>query len=184
LELYERDGWKALGYDSWQDCVVKEFGKSKSYLYRQLAAAKVELLICPSSQVGEIREAKLRPLSPLPDEEKLRVWDQATVGGMISPSTARVTELANKALDGLSPEAQRDVLEESEEKIIRRSERKRRKETTKQLLDWLEKYTNRALHKINASGLGLKPIPLALKKLQLQITKVRVRLFGRKAKTP
>ena len=39
LDLYEREGWAALGYPSWRDCVVAEFKNSQAYLYRQLEAA-------------------------------------------------------------------------------------------------------------------------------------------------
>jgi hypothetical protein len=42
LELYEKEGWKALGYTSWRECVVAEFEQSKSTLYRTLDAALIE----------------------------------------------------------------------------------------------------------------------------------------------
>ena len=47
LELYEREGWRALGYDSWRECVVAEFDQSQAYLYRLLDAAKVEGIFRP-----------------------------------------------------------------------------------------------------------------------------------------
>ena len=42
LELYEREGWRALGYDSWRACVTAEFAESQATLYRQLTAARIE----------------------------------------------------------------------------------------------------------------------------------------------
>ena len=69
LDLYEREGWKALGYASWRDCVTTEFKQHQSYLYRQLEAAKTEKNILPmleNSPIGEIPESHLRPLSSLP----------------------------------------------------------------------------------------------------------------------
>lgn len=42
LVFYEREGWKALGYESWRACVTAEFGQSQRYLYRQLEAAQIE----------------------------------------------------------------------------------------------------------------------------------------------
>jgi len=42
LELYEREGWRVLGYDSWRACAVAEFAQSQTALYRQLTAARVE----------------------------------------------------------------------------------------------------------------------------------------------
>ena len=47
LDLYERRGWSAAGYDSWEACVTAEFGQSRSYLYRQLAAAHIEKDLSP-----------------------------------------------------------------------------------------------------------------------------------------
>ena len=42
LELHRRTGWEALGYSSWEDCAKAEFGKSRAYTFRLLAAAHVE----------------------------------------------------------------------------------------------------------------------------------------------
>ena len=42
LELHRRRGWEALGYNSWEDCAKAEFGKSRAYTFRLLAAAQVE----------------------------------------------------------------------------------------------------------------------------------------------
>jgi hypothetical protein len=32
--LYEGEGWRALGYASWRDCVLAEFPQSRPQLYR------------------------------------------------------------------------------------------------------------------------------------------------------
>src|SRR5690349_2366462 len=42
LDLYEREGWKALGYSSWRECGQAEFKHSQSRVYQLLDAAKVE----------------------------------------------------------------------------------------------------------------------------------------------
>lgn len=42
LDLWERDGWRALGYKNWKACYTAEFGKSESTIYRQLTAAQVD----------------------------------------------------------------------------------------------------------------------------------------------
>jgi len=34
LELYEREGWRALGYASWRQYAVAEFSESQATLYR------------------------------------------------------------------------------------------------------------------------------------------------------
>jgi hypothetical protein len=54
LELYEREGWKALGYPTWRECLVAEFKQRECYLYNQFEAAQTEKNICaiPSSLAG------------------------------------------------------------------------------------------------------------------------------------
>jgi CHASE2 domain-containing sensor protein len=53
LELYEREGWRALGYDSWRACVVAAFSQSQTALYRQLTAARVERTISHNGKNGD-----------------------------------------------------------------------------------------------------------------------------------
>lgn len=92
LDLYEREGWRALGYDSWRSCAVEEFSQSQSYLYRQLDAAKTERLLLPSGvdfANGEtsIPESHLRELAPLAaaDPEAAReVYSEAKQNGTIT----------------------------------------------------------------------------------------------------
>lgn len=76
LDLYEREGWKALGYDSWRACVVGEFKQQQRYLYYQLEAAKIERNLCTKVQ-NEIPESQLRPLSRLEPEQQQQVWQRA-----------------------------------------------------------------------------------------------------------
>ena len=80
LDLYEREGWKALGYASWRDCVTTEFKQHQSYLYRQLEAAKTEKNILPilhNSPIDEIPESHLRPLSSLPLSDRREAYQKA-----------------------------------------------------------------------------------------------------------
>ena len=76
LDLYERKGWDALGYESWRECVVKEFQQGENYLYKQLAAAQAERNLCTTVQIPE---RQIRPLTRLNDDpEKQRVaWQKA-----------------------------------------------------------------------------------------------------------
>lgn len=79
LELYERKGWDALGYESWRECVVKEFQQNERYLYKQLEAAQVQKVVCPIGQKEEIPESQLRPLVTLRDnpEKQREAWTRA-----------------------------------------------------------------------------------------------------------
>jgi hypothetical protein len=78
LDLYEREGWKALGYPSWRQCVVTEFGQHQSYLYRLLNAGLIEREVSPLGEIGTIPETHLRELGAL-DDAALRkaAWDAA-----------------------------------------------------------------------------------------------------------
>ena len=81
LDLYERKGWEALGYDSWRACVAGEFKQHQSYLYRQLEAAQAEINISPMGEkpeIGKIPERQLRPLTKLAPQEQREVWDEVT----------------------------------------------------------------------------------------------------------
>lgn len=62
-ELRESQGFMALGYDSWQACVMTEFNKSSATVYRQLNAALVEHEILPLGEIGQLPERVLRPLT-------------------------------------------------------------------------------------------------------------------------
>jgi hypothetical protein len=92
LDFYEREGWKALGYESWRTCVTAEFGQSERHLYRQLEAAQIEMRICPIGQKLEsdelshisanensdpITESHLRPLTKVPPEDQATVYHLA-----------------------------------------------------------------------------------------------------------
>lgn len=94
LEFYERDGWKALGYRSWRKCVTKEFGKSQSYLYRQLDAAKVEREISPIGEIGKLPEGPLRELKVLPEGKRAEAWQAAVDAAPDGKPTAKQVERA------------------------------------------------------------------------------------------
>lgn len=76
LELYEREGWSAMGYANWRECVAAEFKQGENYLYKQLEAAQTERNICTTVQIPE---RQLRPLTKLrndPEKQK-EAWQQA-----------------------------------------------------------------------------------------------------------
>lgn len=78
-ELHERQGWKALGYASWGECVKSEFDITSSTIYRQLNAALVELELSPNGGIGEISERVLRPLArrSYSTEARQAIWSVA-----------------------------------------------------------------------------------------------------------
>jgi len=75
LDLHDRQGWRALRYESWRECVTAEFQQSRATLYRQLAAAEVERSIShyeknPSPHLPVLHALELAQL-PVPERAKL-----------------------------------------------------------------------------------------------------------------
>ena len=78
FELYEQEGWKALGYSTWGACVETEFKQERTYIHYQCKAAQIEHNISLDVHRGEqIPERHLRPLSKIKDPEQQReVWEK------------------------------------------------------------------------------------------------------------
>ena len=95
LEMYERKGWEALGYESWREYGQVEFGYSESRIYQLMDAAKVERNI--STMVEKpIPERQLRPLTKLQPDEQIEVYQEAldtAPGGKIT--AAHVQQVVN-----------------------------------------------------------------------------------------
>lgn len=75
LELHRRRGWEALEYASWEDCAKAEFGKSRAYTFRLLAAAQVEenLVSAVESTIVDLDNipvSHLSELAKLPPEQQ------------------------------------------------------------------------------------------------------------------
>jgi len=92
LNLYEGEGWKALGYKSWRECVMVEFKTGQSHIYRMLDAAKTERNISPMGENQEIPERHLRPLSKLPPAQQKEAWDRAVQTAPQGKVTAKHVE--------------------------------------------------------------------------------------------
>jgi hypothetical protein len=71
----QREGWRALGYDSWRACMVAEFEQGKSQLHRILDAAQVEKNLL--SPIGDIPETHLREIASLEPEQQRKVYKEA-----------------------------------------------------------------------------------------------------------
>ena len=101
LDLYEREGWRTLGYKSWRDCVTAEFRQNERYLYRQLEAAQIAKQIWPKGQKEEIPERQLRPLSKLKDnpEQQREAWQQAVA---TAPDGKITASLVNEIVKGMT----------------------------------------------------------------------------------
>lgn len=102
LCLYEGRGWQALGYASWRECVVNEFGQSKSRLYQELEAAQIEQRISTNGGIGTIPERQLRPLAQLTPMEQPIAWQEANERAEGKPTARIVEEVVREMRDGPS----------------------------------------------------------------------------------
>jgi len=117
LVLYEREGWTALGYKNWRECVTAEFRQSENYLYRQLEVAQVEKNILPMGKTADqIPERQLRPLVSLRDNPAAQreAWKKAVETAPEGKVTAaHVSKVVNE-LTG-------DIAEKKEKAIIKKA---------------------------------------------------------------
>lgn len=103
IELHDREGWKARGYDTWEECVAKEFPDwCKRHADRLRLAGRVQKAIeaaapktvgpmGPKSAPPPIPERHLRPLGDLPEDQQVAAYmdakDEADKAG--KPLTAK-----------------------------------------------------------------------------------------------
>jgi hypothetical protein len=98
LELYEGNAHGALGYASWGDYWVAEFGEAGSRGYHHLQAGRVQRQLGRSTVVERpANEAVARELAPLLDKPELpEVWSQAVQLAEGQPTAAQVRELVRE----------------------------------------------------------------------------------------
>jgi hypothetical protein len=107
VELQGREGWAALGYGSWTECVQKEFAQAERYIYYQCKAAQIEQNIndstksnCTMVQSGTIPERQLRPLSKLQPEQQRIAWQKAVDTAPDGKVTAAIVSRIVKEMTG------------------------------------------------------------------------------------
>jgi hypothetical protein len=143
-ELRERGGYKALGYKSWRACVLEEFERCGSMLYKELAVAQVEMDL-NLSPIGTIPERVLRPLANKGYSAETRqvLWNvcqdlvgaggrvttgvvEAVVEGLQEMLTSEATQDAEGQQTPITTRMQADLLARVREKKIAHKEHIRR----------------------------------------------------------
>ena len=78
--MRDRQGWKALGSESFKAYGEKELGYQEAHIYRLVEAAEVSLQIgySPIGESAPPAESQLRPLKAVPEEERKAIWEEAT----------------------------------------------------------------------------------------------------------
>jgi len=84
LDLERRRGWEALGYSSFRECAIAEFGKSQGYVYKLLHAASVDENLAASeiypldkSEIALIPTSHKEELHKLPFDQQAEALKKA-----------------------------------------------------------------------------------------------------------
>lgn len=91
-DLWEREGWRALGYPSFRQCIISEIPYTEQQIYNELYAAQIEVNIYAGACIGQISERHLRPLRRLPAEQQPEVWQQIQITAPDGKITIRHVE--------------------------------------------------------------------------------------------
>lgn len=80
LDMRDRQGWRALGYESFKDYGEKELGYKETRIYQLVDAAEIGLQLGYDSTIVEStpKESQLRPLKAVPEAERQAIWEEAT----------------------------------------------------------------------------------------------------------
>lgn len=102
IDLHDREGWKAKNCRSFSECIALFFNQSARYVYRQLAAGRIEQELAGAdghgSGVKDIPERHLRTLSRLKTPElRARAW-AAVVEETSGNPTQRAVEAKVQAM--------------------------------------------------------------------------------------
>ena len=108
LDMYEREGWRALGYESWKDYTTTEFNIGQSRAYQLLNHGKVVKNIIDSTIVESTptNEGQTRPLAKLTPEQQPVAWQAAQKEtGKAQPPGKAVKEAVDEVI-GFPKQAQ------------------------------------------------------------------------------
>lgn len=155
FNLHDREGWAALGYANWTECVQKEFKQAERYIFYQYRAAEIEMNVsnCTMVQLGAIPERQLRPLARLEPDQQREAWQKITEtapDGMVTAAHVNkiVREMVivgqEKSLPAPQPHIPSDAAPAAEI-IIKQldlitPDDPRREDVVRKIKDWIKKY--------------------------------------------
>lgn len=108
-----KQGYVALGYQTYKECIEKELKDIVRYDYANKLknAGYVHTIVCPEVPMGAVPPGRFRLLQNLADEDKQRVWNTAkdsitpTLDGIPTPASLRS---AVRTLGIKSPNSKQD----------------------------------------------------------------------------
>ena len=118
-----KEGYKALEYDNFKECIQTELKGIVNYDYatKLKNAGYTHALVCPELSMGEVPPGRFRPIQSLSDEDKQRVWNTAkesiTPDQNGIPSSASIKSALNR-LGLKAPTSQHDQSENSANNAI------------------------------------------------------------------
>lgn len=98
---YERQAWKALGFNTWTDCLAglaDEYGFTERRLWQLHAANQTEQRLLNNCSVGAIPEGQLRPLAALPPAQQREAWERVLETAPNGKITAAIVIQAAQAI--------------------------------------------------------------------------------------
>lgn len=115
LEMYEREGWRALEYSSWREYGQEEFGYSETRVYELMDAARVQRNISEISEKENehrvIPDSQLRPLASLEPEQQREAW--ALAHEKAKNGNNKVTaEIVKEAADEIATHREPQIIRE------------------------------------------------------------------------
>lgn len=130
LDMRDRKGWKALGYESFVEYGEKELGFQKTHIYELTEAAEIGLQI-GFSEISEKqpKESHIKPLKAVPESVRKEIWEEAT-----RKAEAESAKLTAKRVE----EAVQEWKRRSEEFRQESNARRRENRELKQQIELLE----------------------------------------------
>ncbi|MGH3499335.1 MAG: DUF5131 family protein [Nocardioidaceae bacterium] len=95
LEAHEGQAWSALGYDSWRDYAMTEFGMGQSRAYQLLDQARIIREIeaaSDSTNVERPNEGQARELARIPEEDRAEIWEETNERTEGKPTAKAIRE--------------------------------------------------------------------------------------------
>ena len=112
LTLYEREGWRALGYSSWSAFVRSELTLSYARVSQLIGAARVERELDTRFEDNVVSSAVFESLKEVPPEERQEVFDLACdLHGSKAPDAKTVQEIIEVAKTRLSGDKKKELAE-------------------------------------------------------------------------
>lgn len=174
LDMRDRKGWKALGYESFVEYGEKELSLGAARIYQLADAAEISLQLGFSKILEkQPTESHLVPLKSVPEEDRKAIWDEAT-----RKAEEEHAKLTAKRVE----EAVEEWKQRSQESQAESNERRKKIRTLEEQIDLLKAAAKPApelpvdYEAVKARALQLEGIIETLKNQQAALVADQVRL--------